>query len=56
MKKNLTKTRINPILTTNSKIHQPAAQMMKQATLKSTAISLIIQPIPKFPTKPKITL
>lgn len=32
------------------------AQTMKQATLKSTAISLIIQPIPKFPTKPKITL
>jgi len=56
MKKNLTKTRINPILTINSKIHQPAAQTMKQATLKSTAISLIIQPIPKFPTKPKITL
>ena len=33
-----------------------AAQMMKQATLKSTAISPIIQPIPRFPTKPKITL
>lgn len=49
-------TRINPILTINSKIHQPAAQMMKQATLKSTAISPIIQPIPKFPTKPKISL
>lgn len=52
----LPKTRIQPIPTINSKIHQPAAQTMKKATLKSTAINPIIQPIPKFPTKPKITL